>query len=224
MRFLAIHVVFLSVLPKLSTAQAQASASATLNPLTVPPCETVLSIVESCEYKLPSANTITASMSSCFCHDASGNYAPAIYNNAVAGCSSDFPDESTDFAFWLPGLCTGAAVATGTAASSTAGISTTAVVVPTSPPTVPITTSSSTPPPNPGGFRSTSKSSKTSTNRTISALSTSGSSSSSSTGVGAVGQVSSTSSKADGIKQAHNPGDSSVLSIFLSILGAIFVL
>jgi hypothetical protein len=141
MRFLAIHVVFLSVLPKLSTAQAQASASATLNPLTVPPCETVLSIVESCEYKLPSANTITASMSSCFCHDSSGNYAPAIYNNAVAGCSSDFPDESTDFAFWLPGLCTGAAVATGTAASSTAGVSTTAVVVPTSPPTVPLTTS-----------------------------------------------------------------------------------
>jgi hypothetical protein len=139
MRFLAIPVVFLSVLPKLSTAQAQASA--TLNPLTVPPCETVLSIVESCEYKLPSANTITASMSSCFCHDASGNYAPAIYNNAVAGCSSDFPDESTDFAFWLPGLCTGAAVATGTAASSTAGVSTTAVVVPTSSPTVPITTS-----------------------------------------------------------------------------------
>jgi len=115
MRFSAIHVVLLGLLPEFSTAQGAAS---TQNPLTIPPCETLLSIVESCESKLIDDNTITASVSSCLCHDGSGNYAPTIYDNAVAGCSSALPEDSTDFGFWIPGLCTGA-LATGTGAAST---------------------------------------------------------------------------------------------------------
>jgi hypothetical protein len=79
----------------------------------------MLSIVDSCESKLLDANTITASIFSCFCFDSSGNYAPAIYDNAVAGCSSAFPQDSTDFDFWLPGLCTSSDFATSTPAAST---------------------------------------------------------------------------------------------------------
>jgi hypothetical protein len=98
----------------------------------------MLSIVDSCEYKLVDANTITASVFSCICFDSSGNYKPAAYDNAVAGCSSAYPDDSTDFGFWLPGFCTNTNYATETAAASStmAGASATAVVGLTSSPTV----------------------------------------------------------------------------------------
>ena len=133
MLFIAIHVVFLGFLPNLSTVQGSQD---TQNPLTVPACSTMLSIVESCESKLIDANTITASVFSCLCFDGSGNYAPAVYDNAVAGCSSEFPDESTDFDFWLPGLCTNTNYAADTVAASSAGASATAVVGLTSTPTI----------------------------------------------------------------------------------------
>lgn len=116
MQFRPLHVIFFCLLPRPSKAQGAAS---TQNPLTIPACATLLSIVESCESQLIDDNTITASVSSCLCHDGSGNYAPAIYDNAVAGCSSAFPEDSTDFGFWIPGLCTGATVATGTGAATT---------------------------------------------------------------------------------------------------------
>ena len=126
MRCIAINVVFLGFLPNFSTAQGSQD---TQDPLTVPACSTMLSIVESCESKLVDANTVTASVFSCLCFDGSGHYVPAVYDNAVAGCSSAFPSESTDFTFWLPGICTDTNYATDTAAASsaTAGASTTVV-------------------------------------------------------------------------------------------------
>jgi hypothetical protein len=126
MQFIAIHAVFLGFLPNLSTAQGSPN---TQNPLTVPACSTMLSIVDSCESKLLDANTITASVYSCLCFDGSGHYVPAVYDNAVSECSSQFPDDSTDFDFWLPGFCTNTNYATDTAAASStmAGASTTAV-------------------------------------------------------------------------------------------------
>jgi hypothetical protein len=134
MRFIIIHAVFLGFLPNLSTAQGSPS---TQNPLTIPACSTMLSIVESCESKLLDANTITASVYSCFCFDGSGKYVPAVYDNAVSECSSEFPDASTDFDFWLPGFCTNTNYATDTAAagSTTAGASATTVVGLTGTPT-----------------------------------------------------------------------------------------
>ncbi len=116
MMFKATHAVFLAFLLNLSVAQDSQDSE---NPLAVPACSTMLSIVESCDYKLINDdNTITASVSSFLCFDASGNHAPAVYDNAVAGCSSAYPDLSVDFDFWLPGICTGAAPAA--AASTTA--------------------------------------------------------------------------------------------------------
>jgi hypothetical protein len=45
-----------------------------------------------------------------------------VYDNAVAGCASEFADQSTDFDFWLPEFCTDTEYATETAAGmSTAG-------------------------------------------------------------------------------------------------------
>jgi hypothetical protein len=127
MRPTALHAVFLGFLPHLSIAQS--GAQSTQNPLTVPACATMLSIVESCEYKLTAANTVTASIFNCLCFDNSGNYVPSVYDNAVAGCSSVFADQSTDFDFWLPGFCTDTEYATETAAgmSTTAGGSSTLI-------------------------------------------------------------------------------------------------
>jgi hypothetical protein len=134
MHFAAIQVFFLGFLPNLLAAQGSQDSE---NPLTVPACATMLSIVDSCESKLLDANTITASVFSCLCYDGSGNYIPAVYDNAVAGCSSALPTDSADFGFWLPGLCTDANYATNTAAgSTTAGGSATAVGGLTGTPTI----------------------------------------------------------------------------------------
>ncbi|KAE9374253.1 hypothetical protein N431DRAFT_335436 [Stipitochalara longipes BDJ] len=210
MRFVAIHVVFLGLLPNLSTAQGSPS---TENPLTVPACSTMLSIVESCESKLVDANTITASVFSCLCFDGSGKYAPAVYDNAVAGCSSAFPTESTDFDFWLPGFCTNSDFATGTAAvsSTTAGVTTTTAVGFTGT-TTRETGFSSSPTLNPGGLINTTISNRTSTT-----------SAPTSTSAGAAGHVSSTSSKAEGMKMGYISGDASFWSIIGSILSAILI-
>ena len=132
MWFIAIQVVCLGFLTNLSIAQG---GQDTQNPLTVPACSTMLSIVESCESKLIDANTVTASVFSCLCFDSSGNYLPAAYDNAVSGCSSAFPDESTDFDFWLPGFCTNFVTGTAAESSTTSSASAPAVVL-TSTPTV----------------------------------------------------------------------------------------
>lgn len=126
MRFTAIPLLFLGLLPSLLTAQESQASQASQdsdNPLTVPACSTMLSIVLSCESKLGDAASVSGSVFSCLCFDNSGKYKPTVYDNAVAGCSSKYSDQSTDFDFWLPGFCTGSSYATdtGAAASTTGG-------------------------------------------------------------------------------------------------------
>jgi hypothetical protein len=138
MRFLPIHIVLLGILPKLSTAQG---ASSTDNPLTVPACSTLLSIIASCESKLLDANSITASVFNCFCFDGSGKYAPAIYDNAVAGCPDALSQDADASDFYISGFCTASNLATATtAASTTTVVSTTSGAGNTGLGTVPITT------------------------------------------------------------------------------------
>ena len=137
MWFLPSYVVLLGILPNLSTAQG---ASSTDNPLTIPACTTLLSIIASCESKLLDANSITASVFNCFCFDGSGKYAPAIYDNAVAGCPDALSQDSDATDFYISGFCTASNLATATAAASTTTVvSTTSVVGNTGLGTVPVT-------------------------------------------------------------------------------------
>jgi hypothetical protein len=126
MRVTTIYIASLTFLVNFSTAQDSQDSQ---DPTNYPACSTMLSIALSCEEKLVDAATITASVFNCLCFDGSGKYVPTFYDNAVAGCSSQYPDQSTDFDFWLPGFCTNSNYATNAApaASTTVGGSATVV-------------------------------------------------------------------------------------------------